>query len=117
MSATPARIAEITQAVRTVTRSDGGVKTLSAGARELEAATGLDLEAAADAENLRQFDLLKVARNVYQATVLGQPGAYQPGQTIILKYDRYNLSGGKDFIISGVSEQFGTNQTILKLWG
>ena len=117
MSADPARIEQITQASRTILREDGGVKILSTGARELEVATGRNLEIAADAENLRQFNLLKVARNVYQATVLGQCGTFQPGQTITLKYDRYGLNAGRDFIISGLSEQFGDNLTILKLWG
>lgn len=117
MPAAPARISQISQAARSVTSEDGGVKILSLGARDLEIASALYDTADAAAENARQFNLVKVARNIFQVPLYGQNGKFEVGQTITLIHPRFGLDGGADFMITGLSEQWGAGQTILTLWG
>ncbi|PCI45953.1 MAG: hypothetical protein COB49_09520 [Alphaproteobacteria bacterium] len=117
MPADPARISQITQAARTSKSEDGTVKVLSLGARDREITSALYEQLDAEAENLRQFNLMKVARDIYQVQLSGQNGVYRVGQTRTIKYPRFGLTAGRDFMIKGVSEQFGTGLTILTLWG
>ncbi|WP_339863175.1 hypothetical protein [Paremcibacter congregatus] len=117
MPASPARISQITQPVRTAIASDGGVKTLSLGARDVEVVSALYNDADATAENARQFTLMKQSRDLFQVPVLSMNGQFQVGQTITIKYDRFGLQAGKDYLITGVSEDFGRGQTTLTVWG
>ncbi|MBL4800748.1 MAG: hypothetical protein JKY45_02570 [Emcibacter sp.] len=117
MPANPARISQITQAARAATQSDASVKVLSLGARDVEVVSALYDYGAATTEVTRQFDLMKVARNIYQITLIQQNGQCQVGQSITVKYPRFGLADGKVFMITGVSEQWGRGLTILTLWG
>ncbi len=117
MPASPARISQITQAARIATSEDGGVKTLSLGARELEIPSALYDQADAGAENARQFTLIKISRNIFQLQVYEKNGLFKVGQTVTVTYPRFGLAGGKDFMITGLAEQYGPGLTILTLWG
>jgi len=117
MPASPARIAQITQPALISTSSDAAVKTVSASARDIEIASALYNQIDADAENLRQFTLMKVARDIFQVTVAEKSGLYKVGQTITLTYPRFGLAAGRNFMIKGIAEQYGRGLTILTLWG
>tara|TARA_R110002072_G_scaffold302699_2_gene487455 strand:+ start:20170 stop:20523 length:354 start_codon:yes stop_codon:yes gene_type:complete len=117
MTADPARITQITQAVRITTDEDGAVKTLSLGARDVEISSSLYETLDADAENLRKFNLIKVARDLYLAVVVKENDTFILGKTITLKNGRFNLSTGKDFRIISLDEDYGREITTLLLWG
>lgn len=117
MPADPARISQITQPSRAATETDAGVKTLSLGARDVELNSALYEDAAAATEVSRQFDLMKLSRNIYQVTLFQQNGLLEIGTTITIKYPRFGLQAGKDFMVTGLSEQYGRGITILTLWG
>ena len=117
MAADPARIAKVIQAVRYAGSEDATVKTFVRDARSLEIATLLYNTADAVTENARQFDLVKVARDRFAARVHGHNFTFAPGQTVTITYPRFGLSGGRDFIITGVQEEPALDRTTLKLWG
>ncbi len=117
MPADPARISQITQPSRTATSEDAAVKTLSLGAREIEITSALYNDVDGAAENGRQFSLIKVSRDIYQAEITGQNGAYKVGQTVTVIYPRFGLSAGRDFMITGITERWGAGITSLTLWG
>lgn len=117
MAADPARISQIAQPALVSKSEDAGVKTLSLGARDRKITSALYNQADADSENARQFNLMKVARDIFQLQTSESNGLHQVGQTITVKYPRFGLSAGKDFMIKGITEQYGRNLTILTLWG
>jgi len=117
MPADPARIAKVTQASRIAKSEDAVVKTFVRDARTLEVPTLLQQSLDADAENLRQFNLLKVARDRFSVQVFGHNFIFSCGETVTVKYPRFGLEAGRNFIITGVTEQPAQGLTILSLWG
>tara|TARA_B100001939_G_C16942531_1_gene618885 strand:+ start:1092 stop:1445 length:354 start_codon:yes stop_codon:yes gene_type:complete len=117
MAADPDRIAKVTQAARIVKSEDAGVKVFVRNARTLEIPTLLQDSVAAATENQRQFNLLKVARDRFTAQIFGHNFMFSCGQTVTVKYPRFGLETGRNFIITGVTEQPAQGRTLLSLWG
>ena len=117
MPATPERIAKITQKSRIAAVEDVAIKTSSTAARDMVIVSLLIDGTAADNETLRQFNLLKKSRDVFEISCAGLPFNFKIGQTINLRYPRFNLENGKEFIIIGIEENFSEKITNLKIWG
>lgn len=56
-------------------------------------------------------------RSVYRLTTYNLLFKVFIGDTITLKYPRYGLNNGKEFVIVSVSEDAEDNQTTLEIWG
>lgn len=72
----------------------------------------------ADAESLlaRLVRIYSKRRYVYQVPVYGTMFRLYLGDSVKMVYDRYNLNTGKNLLITGISEDAETGQTMLELW-
>ena len=53
----------------------------------------------------------------FEISCVELPFNFKIGQTINLRYPRFNLENGKEFIIIGIEENFSEKITNLKIWG
>lgn len=84
-------------------------------ARDVTTFSLFDSSTDADTEVNRLQILYGVRRDIYRVTVQDIFNQVFAGDTITLKYPRFELSGGKDFVIIGMTER--QDSTILELWG
>jgi hypothetical protein len=71
----------------------------------------------ADAVRDEKFNLHKVDRQRFEMTVKRLGFRFNRGQVIRLTYPRYQLSNGKNFVITAITENGRNDETILELWG
>lgn len=64
-----------------------------------------------------RFNLLEADNFHYTLRVLNQRFLRRVGQTVTIKYPRWGLSAGKNFIILGIEEDSNTLQTTFRVWG
>ena len=74
-------------------------------------------QANASTEATRQLDLLGADRDRYDVVAKRIQFRVRVGNTIRLVHSRFNLSGGKNFIVLGKSEDVQDETTTLRLWG
>lgn len=112
------RRARIAQEHLSETASDSAVKTqwLLAGEAEIEGRLTAAADAAAEAG--RQLALLKVRRDVVDATVpLAAAEGLDMMDVVRVVYPRYGLASGKDFRIIGQRVELSKPAAVLTLWG
>jgi hypothetical protein len=103
-----------------VVSEDSAVKTKFLLSPEKQAYSLIDSasDAATEAARLQVLygtrrDFLRLAMATDQLAGVDM----QIGLVWELVYDRYGLDAGKKFILTGVTQMFGMNRTILELWG
>ncbi|WP_152045508.1 phage tail protein [Aureimonas psammosilenae] len=108
---------------RTVTASSDATKAAHKLATEIEANTALTTVADAQAEAARRLALNSIRRDRYRVAVPADAAAaIDLGDTVALDFDRFGLSGGKNFVVIGMEESFAADEdrissTTLDLWG
>lgn len=116
------------QEYRTVTVEDASVKTKWPNAPELNLVTLLVDATEATAEANRVLSLFSAERDMYTLKMPGDKvprinssGAsreyFQIGTRVLLYADRYDLAGGKLFLIIGMEEDPKADTYALTLWG
>lgn len=85
--------------------------------REVSFNTSLTLELDANDYLDRLIRIYQTKRNVYRFTTYNLLFKVFVGDTITIKYPRYGLENGKDFVIVSISEDAEDNQTTLEVWG
>lgn len=76
-----------------------------------------DSEASATAEAQRRIQLYSLGRALYRVTVKGMLFNTRIGQTVQLRYPRWNLNAGRRFVIVGLDDDADDENTILILFG
>lgn len=113
----PARAEFVNVEYRTVKAEDAGIKTAIAQAGEDRRDTALDDPAAALAEAQRQFDLRKVAREIYTPSCFVHPLSLVLGQEMRIVYPRHGLAAGKDFILVGRRASLPSKRVDVTVYG
>jgi hypothetical protein len=74
---------------------------------------------AADSQALADYfmALHGVIRDIFQVTVPAPGYSIDIGDVVNLTYGRHGLTGGRDFRVIGISENFATRRMTLTLWG
>lgn len=108
---------ELLEQYRYSVASDSSVQTAHLQALDQTTPSLLASQAAADAEALRQLNMFKVARDVYQVRVRAVPFTLSQGNVVQLQLNRYGLNGGKLFTIIGMTETADNSIIELTLWG
>lgn len=113
----PAKVSFLSQEFRNVFQYDVNILTKHILATDAVYESLLTDIAPAQNECNRQFNLYSVQREMYKITVATQPLSLNLGQTVTLKYPRYGLSSGKNFVIIGMTEDSSLDLITLELWG
>ncbi|TGE04624.1 hypothetical protein [Hymenobacter fodinae] len=107
----------VTEPYRYVTYANETVRQKNNLASERVFETNLATKADAEALLHRLVDIYSTKRMVFQVPVYKTLYRYFLGDVVRLRYDRYGLDEGKDFLVVGVSDNAATGQTVLTLWG
>lgn len=105
---------------RLVTSESAAVQTRHRLAREREVSSLLDSSADATTENNRQHALLDAKWDVYRVPVqrsVVDDWRLTLGDTVLLRLNRFGLTGGKAMIIGGMATGRDADETVLTLWG
>jgi hypothetical protein len=102
---------------RKLTVEDRATRTVALLDNELTFNSLFVSETDAQAYRDRLVNIYQTKRNVYRLTTFDLLFKVFIGDTIKIKYPRYGLDNGKDFVIVGISEEAEDNQTILEVWG
>jgi hypothetical protein len=102
---------------RTVEVTDNATHIRSLLAEDLRFNALIETQTGAQTEAQRRLDLHRVQREVYVARFKAQPFILELGQTVRLFDARFRLSGGKNFVILGMTEDAASNEIELTLWG
>lgn len=86
-------------------------------ARDVSSIGFFDAESDADDEAARLNTLHSVVRERYQIKLSQTLFRLTPGDCIGVTYSRFNLSGGKNFIIAVLDEQSEDGMTTVEVWG
>lgn len=113
----PARAEFVGVEYRTVKVEDAAIKTAIAQAGEDRRDTALDDPAAAAAEAQRQFDLRKVAREIYAPACFVHPLSLVLGQELNITYPRHGLGSGQNFILVGRRASLPSKRVDITVWG
>jgi len=107
----------VSAAQRFKSAEDASVKTRQSLAVEREVRAFFDGSADAASEATRQQSLFGAERDIYRVIVRGHQFKRALGETVTLKYPRFGLSAGKDYIVIGLREDTRLKTTELVLWG
>ncbi|MBV6633869.1 MAG: hypothetical protein KI792_12660 [Alphaproteobacteria bacterium] len=107
---------ELAREFRSASVADTGVASDRLLAPELTFDSLLFNDADADAEAARLLDIYKVRRDRLTATVSGQRGPFQLGETVQLTLNRFGFDGSRLLRIVGLVEDYANNTTELELW-
>jgi hypothetical protein len=107
----------VTEEYRYLTYENETVRLKNNVASERVFNTNLADEADAQVLLDRLAAIYSVKRMVFQVTVYKTLYRYFIGDMVRLKYDRYGLENGRNFMIVGVSDNAATGQTVFSLWG
>lgn len=106
---------------RFVTDDDSAVVTRVPEAKTREILTRLAVESDASAEATRILNLLSPTRHLYRAQLETGLFRYFLGDTVEITRSRFDLTGAKQFVVVGFTENVGefadSDQIILTLWG
>jgi hypothetical protein len=65
----------------------------------------------------RLLELFSAERDLLRLKVKAQPFVLELGDTVTVRYPRYGLSDGRNFVIVGMVEDSAVNEVTLDLWG
>jgi hypothetical protein len=102
---------------RRVTAEDATISTRRPLAAPVELDTLWDNSVDAQNEADDLLGLLGADRDLYRVTARNVQFKFRAGQTVQLKFARFGLDNGRDFIVLGIRENTRTQQTTLSLWG
>ena len=105
---------------RTVLANDASIKTQWPKAQELTFDTHLLSATDAQAEAARRLALYKVRRDTLQARCKlsdALAAAIDLGKTITVQVDRFGMSAGKPYLVTGIRTDLRNNTFDLTLWG
>lgn len=105
---------------RTVVSNDSSIKTQWPKAQELSFETYLISASDAATEAARRLALYKVRRDTLQARCKlsdALAGAIDLGKTITVQLNRFGMSAGKAYLVTGIRTDLRNNTFDLTLWG
>lgn len=102
---------------RYVTVEDQNIRTGESRAVERAFMTSLTDKADAEALLSRLQAVFMTSRRVYGVPLWGATYRTYLGSTVNVAYPRFGMSGGKNLLVVGLSEDAQTGQTVLNLWG
>lgn len=102
---------------RVITKEDRNIRTLSASADEKTFQSLLVNQADAIEQANRIESLYNKQRKLYRLSVKELLFRVFIGDTITITLNRFGLNDGRDFLITGISEDAETNITELEVWG
>jgi hypothetical protein len=105
---------------RTVLANDASIKTQWPKAVEVELNTHLISATDAAAEATRRLNLYKVRRDTLQARVKlpdALAASIDLGATVMVQLNRFGMSAGKAFLVTGIRTDLRNNIFDLTLWG
>jgi hypothetical protein len=70
----------------------------------------------AQSEQTRRFNILKGLRHYYIIVVSGHIHQIEPGQTVSVEYDRWNLEASQKAYVRSVIDDSNTQKTRLEVW-
>jgi hypothetical protein len=106
------------QEYRSVVAEDPAIRAKHLLAREIEVETALDREADAQALAAHLLSLYRVRRDVYEISVPGTLAErLDLGQVLTLRLPRFDLAGGKRFVLLGEDFDLTRNRAVLTIWG
>lgn len=114
------RAAELALQYRTVTEEDTDVLLKHRLSPELKRTTLLINQMDAMAEASRLLMLYSTLREVYEVTVRLEDefiAALDIGEIVAIKYRRFGLNMGKNFVVIGLEVDYQLNRASLTLWG
>ncbi len=119
-SVADARKSQLSQEYRREEASDATVKTANPLSPEIEINTQLTTLADASAEASRRLTLYKTRRDMYRVTVRvdqSLASVLDLGKVVTLQLNRYGMSSGKAFLITGIQANMREYLFTLTLWG
>ncbi len=117
-SVSEARREYLRQSYRSITVTDDKIKARHPYAREIDIETVIDTEA--DATEYAGFllSLYGTRRDIYTIKLDGpRAGGVDLGDVITLQVPRFDLTRGKQFVVTGIDEDLGENTATITLWG
>lgn len=102
---------------RRASYSDANVKTARLRSRDLFSGTTLTSQQSAENEAERQAIFVNSSRDIYEITCTNLLLRIQALNTVRVKYPRFGLENGRNFLVIGIVENIRDKETKLILWG
>ena len=116
-SVNPATRDLLAQQFQYVQAEDKFAATLYTGAKDVESESYFYNRADAQTEADRRISIFSSARSIYRVPLTRGLFSYYIGTQVRLKIPRFLLDDGRDFVITGVTEDASNNSIVLELWG